>query len=230
MRELQLFTTEDGSHSIRVPELDETYHSRFGAVTESRHIYIQNGLLQVMDKVQGKVKVLEVGLGTGLNALLTCWESFRREREIDYWVLEPFPIPSDLADKLNFYKFLPEAPQNWLPKIHSAPWDSWVKISEGFRLRKLQLPVQKFSHERDFFDLLYFDAFAPTKQPEIWDCSIITALVGMIVPSGSLVSYSAQGKFKRCLKEAGCQISLEEGPPGKLHMVRAIKDQLPTKM
>ena len=221
---LELFETDDGSHSIRIPDLGETYHSRFGAITESQHVFIANGLQHIFNKTNEQVRLLEVGFGTGLNTLLTCLESYQLGREIEYWVLEPYPIPLEMANQLNFQKFLPKAPQNWLAEMHSCPWNNLIHLSPDFKFKKLELQIQDFDHEAGYFNLVYFDAFAPGKQPDIWDCKIITKVVTLMSTGGVLVSYSAQGKFRRCLQSAGCQAERIEGPPGKLHMLRAIKN------
>lgn len=224
VNKLELIKTDDGSHSLRVVELAETYHSRFGAITESQHVYIENGLHYVLNRSQDLVRLLEVGFGTGLNALLSCWESYKLGRPIEYWVIEPYPIPVELAGQLNFGKFLPNAPASWLERMHSGPWNTMMELSAGFKFRKIKLSIQDFEHQAGYFDLVYFDAFAPSKQPDIWDCQIITKVVDLMSTGGVLVSYCAQGKFRRCLKEAGCQADREMGPPGKIHMLRATKN------
>ncbi len=223
LAELHLITTEDGSHSIQVPGLEETYHSRFGAITESRHVYIANGLHHLFEGSRNMARVLEVGFGTGLNALLTCWESYHHSWDIEYWAIEPYPIPSEIVTLLNFNQFFPE-PQNWLPEMHSGPWNTWISISGGFKIIKVDKPVQDFEHPDTYFDLIYFDAFGPSKQPEIWQCPLITRVADLLSPGGLLVTYSVHGKFRRCLQKAGCQVFMVDGPPGKLKMLRAVKN------
>jgi len=197
-----------------------TYHSRFGAIQESRHVFIQAGLLQFIG-TPPPVKILEVGLGTGLNALLSFLEADRRELSIDYTGIEPYPPATAEIFALNYPRLLGISPE-YLYRIHEATAESPVRLSPHFSLRKL--PVRLESWEPDMaFHLIYFDAFAPGVQPELWTEDIFRKLFDALLPEGLLVTYSAKGAVRRALQAAGFQVHKLPGPPGKREMISAMR-------
>jgi len=222
-RTLDIILTGDGSHTLYVPELDETYHSRHGAIRESQHVFIENGLKYLLESWESKkVKILEVGFGTGLNVLVT--EEFCQLSPhivFEYTSLEPFPIPHEINKKLNYTEEFALNNKSWVA-LHSAQWGETVQLLPNFELTKLKSKIQDFE-TGDHFNLVFFDAFAPSKQPEMWDIRIFEKIFNMLRPGGILVTYCAQGQFKRTLNEAGFKVEALPGPPGKKEMVRACK-------
>ncbi len=213
-----LITTDDLSHTLFVPSLDEQYHSRYGAIAESRHIFIDNGYKQTN---KDPLYIFEVGFGTGLNALLT-WLASRSDRRIIYYsTIERYPLNQEIYTRLNYPDLLKIDPGN-LIKLHQLPWDREVQVSEKFYLKKIYSDFLQYSFS-GFFDLIYFDAFGPDKQPEMWDEKIIKKIYAALNPEGIFVTYSAKGSLRRSLGKTGFLVERLPGPPGKREMIRAIK-------
>jgi len=222
-KDLQLVITEDGSHTLYVPSIEETYHSRFGAIQESMHIFIKHGLEYFIDQTDiKKIRILEVGFGTGLNALLTEREMRKfPEIRVFYLAIEPNPLPTKIINQLNYCMRLNEDNDIWA-KIHSEKWDLKIAINKNFFLLK-----QKVSLEDVFkiskINIVYFDAFAPGKQPGVWKYKELSKIYDGLEENGLLVTFCSQGEFKRNLIKLGFQIELLPGPPGKHQMIRAAK-------
>jgi tRNA U34 5-methylaminomethyl-2-thiouridine-forming methyltransferase MnmC len=221
-RPVELITTEDGSHSLYVPELDETYHSRHGAVQESMHVFIETGL-RFKALTQSKIDILEVGFGTGLNAWLTAKEAVDMGCRLHYTALETFPLDQPLVDQLN-YAQSDENLRLLFLDIHSAIWNESINIRENFKLEKVQQSLQQFQTLNQF-DLVYYDAFGPPRQPEMWELTIFDHLFSMMKPGGVLVTYCAKGQVRRNMLAAGFDVERLKGPPGKREMLRATKHQ-----
>jgi tRNA U34 5-methylaminomethyl-2-thiouridine-forming methyltransferase MnmC len=215
----KLIKTSDGSHTIYVPELDDHYHSIHGAVQESEHIFIKNGFDTC---TSNPVNIFEVGFGTGLNALLTAIRSLNGERQVIYTTIEKYPVHEDLIWSLNHSEFAGREGKKIFNLIHYAPWNSLTTICKNFTIKKIKsdLTVSKPSGK---YDLIYFDAFGPEKQPEMWTQDIFKSISDITVKGGILVTYSAKGDVKRNLKECGFDVSLLPGPPGKRQITRAVK-------
>ena len=219
MSEIKVIITGDGSHSLLNVALDETYHSRHGAMQESQHVFIEQGLHYLIDQRSLKsISILEVGFGTGLNALLSAQEAIKRNVPMAYATLEPFPIPSSLWMTFNY----PD-PANLFTPLHLAEWEKWMEIHKNFKLLKLKSSLLDVELETKDFDLIYFDAFAPNKQPELWDFLILEKVVSSIKSGGVFVTYCAKGQLKRDLKALGLIVESLRGPPGKREMIRALK-------
>jgi tRNA U34 5-methylaminomethyl-2-thiouridine-forming methyltransferase MnmC len=216
----QLVTTSDGSHTIYVPELDEHYHSIHGAVQESAIVFIRNGFDYCKS---APVSILEIGFGTGLNALLTAAASSRAGRKVVYTSLEKYPLPESVTGSLNHYLYAGKDGKILFDLIHSSAWGTLQKISEDFSLRKLICDVTADNLEGQF-DLVYFDAFGPDKQPEMWTSSVFRKIFEVTACNGILVTYSAKGEVKRTLNACGFNITLLPGPPGKRQVIRAIRE------
>lgn len=222
---LQLVTTADGSHSILNTELNEHYHSVHGAVQESMHVFIRMGLNYWLAKNIGKHPcILEIGMGTGLNVLLTAKAQMEIGFKAHYETLEPYPIPPVLAQKLN-YTGTDQNPllEGLFSKIHDLPWDEAAELVSGFTLLKHRKALQDYRPDR-LFDLIYFDAFAPNKQADMWAQPLFEKLYAALNVGGMLVTYCAKGQFKRDLKAAGFTVETLDGPPGKKEMVRGVKE------
>jgi len=219
---MELKKTADGSHTLFVPELNETYHSVHGAIQESQHVFIKNGLRYFIDKKS--VSILEIGFGTGLNALLTLLATENSSQMVNYVSLEKFPLPNELVQQLNYPTQLKtNATQTALFNcIHSCKWNTNTPISENFNLLKINKDLTDF-HTTTNFDIVYFDAFAPEKQAELWISEIFLKIYNFLKPGGILVTYCAKGVVKRTIKSVGFQLETLPGPPGKREMIRAIK-------
>lgn len=219
---LKLIVTEDGSHSLSVPDLDETYHSSHGAIQESTHVFIKHGLLHwIENNPSRKLKIFEVGFGTGLNVYLTVLEAINLKTTIDYHSIELHPIDNDFVKQLNYPSQLGHT-SSLFETLHTAAWEKKVRINEYFELLKMQTSLLNFDFEQSY-DLIYFDAFAPGKQPELWEYSIIEKCYHALNKKGIFVTYSAKGQLKRDLKKTGFTLETLPGPPGKFEMVRALK-------
>lgn len=213
----QIIISSDGSHTIYLPDLDETYHSSHGAIAESEHIYINHGL-HTMQKPN--VKILEVGFGTGLNALLSYQYAKRSSLNINYDALEPFPLNRDIVSQLNYCEKLGD--RGIFQAMHDASNAKTEELSQSFRFSIYLNTIQDFQPTKTY-DLIYFDAFAPSKQSEIWHLEIFQKLFLCLNVGGILMSYCASGQFKRDLKKSGFEIEILEGPPPKKQITRARK-------
>ena len=215
-----IITTTDGSHSIYIKELDENYHSTHGAIQESKHVFIEAGLRYIASKNSAPINILEVGLGTGLNALLTFIESKKSKLTINYTAIEAFPLELNLINQLNYIECLKEENQQYIfDLIHSSDWEKEIYLSEQFIFHKVNSKLQD-TNLNDKYDLIYFDAFAPIVQPELWTEEIFFKLINVLKSDGCLVTYCAKGEVKRTLKKTGFIIESLPGPPGKREMVR----------
>ena len=222
MKENKIIITEDGSNSIRSTEYGVTYHSKFGAIQESYHVFI-NAALRFKAVLQQEFSILEIGFGTGLNAYISLLEARKRNLKIRYTGIEAYPISVETAAKLNYSSLLYEDdPDDLFLKIHSSAWDSIVDFGEYFSLEK-QLKKFEEIDFREQFDIIYFDAFAPDAQPELWTEDIFVKMYTALKPDGILVTYCAKGVVKRRMKKVGFKIEALEGPTGKREMTRAVK-------
>lgn len=221
MSSLKIITTNDGSHSLLNEQLNETYHSMHGAVQESKHVFIQRGL-DFISKNKSPIHILEVGFGTGLNALLTLQRSMTESLSIYYTALEAFPLEEKIWFKLNYAE--PAEIKEQFEKLHHASWNEASSISVNFVLKKLHTTLQQVELESNQYDLIYFDAFAPNKQPEMWELPMLEKVVNAMKTDGIFVTYCAKGQLKRDLKSAGLTVETLHGPPGKREMVRGVKN------
>lgn len=215
---MKIQATGDGSETLLNEELDETYHSRKGALTESLHVFIKEGLLYaVKNGIKSPLKILEVGFGTGLNAFLTVKEKI----PVQYHTLEPFPVALHVIRQLN--SALDTSDKEELINLHTAEWSRMVEIKNHFHFVKYQQKLEEINFEDSFFDLVYFDAFGPQAQPAMWSKAIFSRLTPWVKKNGILVTYSSQGQFRRNLTSCGWKIDKIPGPPGKREIVRATK-------
>lgn len=213
--ELKVIKTEDGSYSIYNEELDETYHSIHGALQESNHVFIKNGL-GLMDKKN--ISILEVGLGTGLNVALTCIEAAKRGLTIRYTAVEPYPLSEEMVEKVA--KGYPNEIADLQIEIAKTEDGKCKNIKADFNFIWHLIQIQTFNFS-DKYDLIYFDAFAPDKQPDMWTPELFRKMYDVLNPDGILTTYCAKGAVKRNLKLAGFTIKSVEGPPGKREMTVA---------
>ena len=219
----QVIITDDGSATILIPSLKECYHSTFGALTESMHIFIEAGLKHVSNN-EKKVCILEVGLGTGLNALLTSIYSFEKNLNISYFALEPFPITEEEFGLLNYSKLLKnDNAFVWHKKILSPSKNAFVPIHSKFEIKVENSSIQNWDANLMQYNLIFFDAFAPEVQPEMWESEILTKLYNSLMAGGTLVTYCCKGEIKRRLLSCGFSVEKLPGPPGKREFIRARK-------
>ncbi len=219
---MNLVITGDGSHSIYIPELNEHYHSSFGAITESLHVFVRSGLQCF--PADRHLTILEIGFGTGLNALLTAIDCIQKERTVLYYGLEKNPLDAALTDSLNYPALLDQKlqPDGLFKTIHQIPWNEMIHIAHGFYLEKIHDDL--LTWKPDFsYDLIYFDAFAPDKQHEMWSQEIFTLLADRLNPGGILVTYCVKGLVKQMLRNTGLKLEKLPGPPGKREILRASK-------
>lgn len=215
----EIILTEDGSHTLFVPELSEHYHSIHGAVQESRFIFINSGLKYTNSS---PVRIFEAGFGTGLNAYLTAIESSSANRKIYYTTIEKYPLSAEITGRLNYSGLFPVAEAGLFGNIHSCPWNTPVDLTDTFTLTKIEGDLTKTAPEGRY-NLIYFDAFGPDKQPEMWTGEVFEKISAITETGGVFVTYSAKGSVQRSLKQAGFVVSLLPGPPGKRQIIRAVK-------
>lgn len=210
--------TKDGSQTLYVEALDETYHSIHGALQEAEHVFIQHGL-KALDR-QEKIQVFEMGFGTALNALLT-FKHAQKSQEIYYCSIEKYPVSKAEWPQLNYWKS--EADKRLFEQLHLAPWNEDVQINPKHILNKIEGDIKLWQPPAAQFDLVYYDAFGPRAQPDLWGIPVLEKFHILLKSGGMLVTYCAQGQFKRNLKQLGFNIEELPGPPGKRQMTRAIK-------
>ena len=213
----EIIITKDGSHSIYVPELDEHFHSVNGAVTESMHVFINAGFKQLE---KNDIRVLELGFGTGLNALLTLIEASNSGKSIQYTGIEKYPLEQEVTGSLNFESVTNSPSTGFLNLIHSSPWGEEMSINPHFILKKLEYDMQELNLV-DEFDLVYFDAFSPEKQPELWTKRMFSRIYLSMRQNAILTTYSSKGLVRRNMQAAGFRVEKIPGPLKKWEMTRA---------
>ena len=231
MLERKIIPTEDGSVTIFIPEWNESYHSKHGAIQEAYHVFIQNGLDFFRDK--SEISILEIGLGTGLNALITMVETFGGNQKINYTGIEKYPVSKEEISLLNFpaslkefnpkIKFeIPEILQ-FYNELMTAEWDDFVEINPNFKLKKIQADFLDFDYPENKFDLVYFDAFGARVQPELWTEELFEKIYKSMKTNAVFTTYSAKGSVRRALQAVGLKVEKRPGPPGKREMLIAKK-------
>ncbi len=210
-RTRELVKTADGSFTLFIPEVQETYHSTHGAVQESMHVFIENGL-KACDKEM--IRVLEVGLGTGLNAMLTLQHATKK---IDYCALEPYPLSKEILNEL-----ATSGSDKFEMKFHASNVGEWISIQENFSFVRMEIGLEEFSSEEKF-DVIYYDAFGPRVEPGLWTLERIQQCFDLLNEGGVFVTYCAKGEVRRNLQAAGFVVERLAGPPGKREMLRGKK-------
>ncbi|MBD79492.1 MAG: SAM-dependent methyltransferase [Crocinitomicaceae bacterium] len=216
---LKLTLTKDGSHTLLLEELNETYHSTHGAIQEAYHVFIKSGLALKQSKNQ--ISILEVGFGTGLNTYITYLESQKSGPMISYYGLEKYPLGESIWKNLNYTGKL-ETNEEVFSKIHEAKWNAPCQLTPNFQLHKLQCDIETDTIP-DQIDLIYFDAFGPNKQPKMWTEKIFKSMYNVLNINGVLVTYSSKGDVRRTMQSVGFEVEKIPGPPGKREMLRAWK-------
>lgn len=219
-----IVTTKDGSKTIRLEEWNEHYHSTHGAVQESMHVYIRAGLDHFLTKYQpDEISVLEAGFGTGLNALLAQEWSEKTKTHIHYTGVEAFPISEEERHALDYSKVMSAAnAEDIFHQLHEARWEEVVPLTEHFKLTKHQLFFAEMEM-KNVADVVFYDAFGPRVQPELWEVPVFQKFYKALKPGGVFVTYCVKGTAKRAMQSIGFEVDIIEGPPGKRHMMRASK-------
>lgn len=217
--QIEILITEDGSSSLRRKDLQEGYHSTFGAIAESRHIFIEAGLRKV-GKLQ-EINILEIGFGTGLNAILSIEFANTENQFIYYQTVEKYPLKQDIISQLNYGKILHLEEE--FDKMHRFPWNDTKELNPYFTIHKIDKPAEEIVYTKDFFHLIYFDAFAPQFEEKLWRKEVFENLFLSLKQGGILVTYCCKGEVKRMLKSSGFDIEKLPGPKGKREILRAIK-------
>lgn len=222
MEQSTIFETQDGSHSMLSQAYGVSYHSKYGAIQESRHVFMEAGLY-FKALQQKEIAVLELGFGTGLNAFLTLLESEKHGWHIHYETIEAYPISIEQAGQLNYPIILnAEHFQGLFDQMHTSDWNTIHYLTSAFHFKKVNTRFETIVYQNRF-DLIYFDTFSPDTQPELWEPPLLQAMYDALRPNGVLVTYCAKGVVKRRLKNVGFQVESPPGPPGKREMTRAVK-------
>lgn len=214
--------TADGSHTLFVSELDEHYHSVNGAIQESTHVFIETGFKHSKEQ---DIHIFEVGFGTGLNAFLTLLEAKRTNKKVYYTSIEAYPLDKNLIRELNYPQQIAADTLPYFYQLHEAEWGKEEPITENFFLKKIHADFVHFDFATliEKQDIIYFDAFAPDKQPDMWSQEIFDKLFDVSAEKGILVTYCAKGAVRRMMQQAGYTTERLPGPPGKREMLRATK-------
>lgn len=219
--ERKIIVTADGSSTIHLPELNESYHSKHGAIQEAKHVFIKNGLSLFYEK---NISILEIGFGTGLNSFITFLEAPKFHLKIDYVGVEAYPVSSEEIEKINYVSELRvEEFKEVFSEMHGQEWDIKNRLSSNFSLTKRKCFFEEIKDE-NVFNLIYFDAFGARVQPELWTEDIFEIMYKSLKLNGVLVTYCAKGSVRRALLKVGFLVEKLAGPPGKREMLRATKN------
>ena len=214
-----IIVTKDGSHSLINEQLNETYHSTHGAIQESTYVFIEKGLREFGNGDARSVRILEVGFGTGLNALLAYQFAQTSATDVTYHTLEAFPLDKQIWSQLNYCDSLGMC--DVFHRLHSVSWNESHHFPDRFTFRKNHSKLEEEILPSQGFDVVFFDAFAPSKQPDMWTREILSKVCQAIAKNGIFVTYCAKGQVKRDLREFGLEVETLPGPPGKKEMIRA---------
>jgi tRNA U34 5-methylaminomethyl-2-thiouridine-forming methyltransferase MnmC len=221
----ELMITNDGSHTVAIPSMGVTYHSHHGAIQESTHVYINAGLEYYLqkNKTTETLSIFEMGFGTGLNALLTLIKAEELQKKIVYEAVELFPIDNQMADSLNYCKTLdrPDLEPVFL-SLHNSDWEKEIKITSYFTIKKIRKSAEDFNQGNNYH-LVYFDAFSPAEQPELWTIPIFSQVYAMMKEGGVFVTYCSKSEVRRNLASVGFDVKKIPGPRGKREMILATK-------
>jgi tRNA U34 5-methylaminomethyl-2-thiouridine-forming methyltransferase MnmC len=220
----EVVITGDGSSTIHLPEWDEQYHSKHGAIQEAYHVFIKHGLQHVYNFGEtNNLAILEIGFGTGLNAFITLLEADKLKLSIDYFGVEAYPVAMDEIKQLNYPKQLQVSKNEELfKKLHVVGWNESNEISKNFSLTKQNRFFSEIN-EKTVYNLIYFDAFGARVQPELWTEKIFQKMFDALIDGGVLVTYAAKGSVRRAMQAVGFKVEKLPGPPGKREMLRATK-------
>lgn len=217
---VRVIPTADGSHTVFNETFGKPYHSVHGAIQESQRVYIEIGLLAAFEKFPDQeITIFEMGFGTGLNALLTAREADLHQRRVNYVGIDAYPLPLQESRQLNYDTLLDTG---YLPDLHESPWQEPLVISPYFTLTKLEGTLQDLKTQKQFH-LIYYDAFAPSAQPELWEPDVFQQLAMLLLPAGMMTTYCSKSYVQRNMRAAGLTVEKHPGPYGKRDILRAVK-------
>jgi tRNA U34 5-methylaminomethyl-2-thiouridine-forming methyltransferase MnmC len=218
-----IITTKDGSKTIHIPEWNEQYHSTHGAIQEARHVYLQMGFYYFLAQNKNTdVAILEMGFGTGLNALLTMLEAQKNKVQVSYTAIEAFPVEETVYKQLNYAEQVCISSSTFI-ELHKSNWEETIAISPYFKLTKQNMFFEDI-RETDQYNIIYFDAFGARVQPELWTAAIFKKMYLALKPNGILVTYAAKGSVRRAMQQVGFLVERLPGPPGKREMLRGTRE------
>lgn len=221
IKEYEIIITDDGSHSVRLKDTEITFHSTRGAIQESNHVFIESGFQYFISNNSKKdLSVFEVGFGTGLNALLTAKAAMANRKQVSYFAIDEFPLPQEIYSKLNYATIINEPELYKI--IMQTGWDQLLFINGFFKLNKIRKSFLDYSFNRQF-DIIYFDAFAPFDQPDLWTEEVYKKIYDALEPNGVLVTYCSKSIVRNGLSAVGFEVEKLAGPPGKREIIRALK-------
>lgn len=220
----EIIKTADGSTTIHIPDWNEQYHSKHGAINEANHVFIAMGFTHYLkSNVIPNLKILEIGFGTGLNTFITFLKGEQQRQGVEYVGVEAYPVSYAEAKQMNYVEALNVKDKELIfEKIHQSPWEKSIALNSSFTLVKRQ-QFFKDIQDKNAFHLIYFDAFGARVQPELWTVSIFKKMFEALRVNGVLVTYAAKGSVRRAMQEVGFMVERLPGPPGKREMLRATK-------
>lgn len=217
----KIIVTDDKSKTLLIPELNETYHSTKGALTECKHVFIKEGIIHSQLK---EFNILEMGFGTGLNAIMTLQHVLDNDLSVNYHTLESHPLDLELVSELDYlHDAETQELKPFFELMHQTEWNKVTEIHPQFQFTKFHTTAEEHIFPEDYYDLVFYDAFGPKVQPELWKEDLLSHFHKALRQGGILVTYCAQGAFKRALKALGFEVQSIPGPPGKREMTRAVK-------
>lgn len=220
MKTRQIVTTKDESSTLFVPELNQHYHSVHGAIQESQHVFIEAGF--IFKSELNSLKIFEVGFGTGLNAFMTANIAKEKKISTEYWAVEKYPLSETEFEQLNYPSLLNTHNDSLnFELLHTSSWGELSPINEYFHLQKIKGDLKTLELDANYFDIIYFDAFAPSSQADLWTIEIFEKMFSFLKNGGILVTYCVKGDVRRNMKAAGFKVDKIPGPPGKREMARA---------
>jgi len=218
-KNLSIITTSDGSQTIKRIDIDEHYHSVNGALQESLHVFIDNGFRYIS---KDEISIFEVGFGTGLNAMLSFVEAEKLNKTVDYTTIELYPIDKEIFTQFRYAEMLNIDSNKYFLPLHNAKWSESIELNKGFTFTKLNVDLLEYNPNKQF-DIIYFDAFSPDKQSELWTKTVFGKMFAMLNAGGVLVTYSSKGEVKRNLRDSGFSVKRLPGAVGKRHILKAQK-------
>ncbi len=223
----ELVKTGDGSHTLFIPALEEHYHSFHSSVREALHVYVGNGLLAQAKSGIDRIRIFELGFGTGLNVLVTALAAPDLQQRIEYTSIELYPVDLEKCMRLNYCDHLIASDAKMrFESIHKAPWSQWHELAPAFHLYKFQENFLSWNPKPNSYDLIYFDAFGFRAQEEMWQQEVFDKCFRMLDWGGMLLTYASKGEVRRRMLASGFEVEKLPGPPGKREMVRATKKNI----
>jgi tRNA U34 5-methylaminomethyl-2-thiouridine-forming methyltransferase MnmC len=220
----EMIITADQSHSVMISGTNVTYHSRYGAIRESRHVYIESGLAELLN-TKPLIHIFEMGFGTGLNALLAYIAAASCDKYIYYETIDELPLEKEIYEKLNYCEQLKRPDLNLLfQQMQEILWQKAIRITPFFTLKKCRASFQDYEFQKNF-DIIFYDAFGPGAQPELWTKEVFTKLFSALSPGGLLLTYCSKGDVRRAMEAAGLRVHKLPGPPGKREILKGVREK-----